>query len=345
MQRRLFVLLLTFVIIAPTMHAQDVPIKGVDLFDTSQITVEQIQQRFGNDIKEMVKANLAGDDEAFSNLYDKILSGIQAMGDFAYIGISPVTYFDKGKYVYVTIDIVDQKDNRRLSGFLPAPDKEFSDPDGLLAAWEKYEKTASDLLNKGELKASRPRCPALHCVWGFDHPGLRKYEGIFRTKVPKNKERLKAILHGDKLEMHRAYAAFLLAHISDPAELVQTLLPSIRDSSPTVRNNVMRVLSDLAQERKDVAIPIDPLIEALDFPETTDRNKSLVTLEGLAARPENKEKLIRQAGPKLIKILRLLQPNNHDSAYTILKKISEKDFGDRNYKAWQEWLDSQAMNR
>jgi hypothetical protein len=39
---------------------------------------------------------------------------------------------------------------------------------------------------------------------------------------------------------------------------------------------------------------------------------------------------------KLIKLLRLLQPNNHSIAQSILKKVSGKDFGERNYKAWEE---------
>lgn len=323
------------------MHAQDTPIRGIDLFGTSQITIEQVRQRFGKDIRELVKASSVGDDQTFANLYDKITSGIQAMGDFAYVAVSPVTYYNDGKYVYVTIDIVDRKDSQRLLNFLPAPEADFPDPDGLLAAWEEYEETASALLNKGELKASGVRCPALHCIWGFDHPKLKKYEGIFQTKVPKNKAALKAILHGDKLETHRASAAFLLSHIADPVELVQTLLPSIRDSSATVRNNVMRVLADLAKERNDLAIPIDPFLEALDFPETSDRNKALATLACLATKPANKEALIRKAGASLIRILRLLQPNNHDFAYAILKEISGKHFSARDYQAWQAWLDGQ----
>jgi hypothetical protein len=103
----------------------------------------------------------------------------------------------------------------------------------------------------------------------------------------------------------------------------------------------MRVLSQVAEERRHVAIPLDPLLQALDFPATTDRNKSLATIDALASRPEPKRILIREAGPKLIEILKLLQPNNHDYAYSILKKISGKDFGERNYDAWHTWLGRQ----
>ena len=42
-------------------------------------------------------------------------------------------------------------------------------------------------------------------------------------------------------------------------------------------------------------------------------------------------------------LLRLLQPNNHDHAYFILKTISGKEFGDRDYDAWAQWLKQQAQ--
>lgn len=96
---------------------------------------------------------------------------------------------------------------------------------------------------------------------------------------------------------------------------------------------------------KDVAIPIDPFLEALDYPETTDRNKALATQDGLAARPENKPVLLNKAGPRLIKLLRLLQPNNHDFAYSILKKVSSTDFGERSYKDWEAWLSNSSSSR
>ena len=323
------------------MRTQETPLKGIDVFGTTQVTAEQVLQRFGDDIKSLVRAMSTHDDQKFGDLYSKVTGGIQAMGNFASVGISPVTYFDKGKYCYVTIDIVDEKDRQRRMAFLPAPSGHFKDHDGLLAAWREYEETVFELMDKGELPTNKVPCPAFHCIGGFEHPRLKKYEEIFKSKVPKNKETLKAILRGDEEYTHRGDAAFLLAHIIDPRELIEAILPSIKDSNATVRNNVMRVLSQVAEERRDVAIPLDPLLRALDFPATTDRNKSLATIDALASRPEPKRILIREAGPKLIEILKLLQPNNHDYAYSILKKISGKDFGERKYDAWHTWLDRQ----
>jgi hypothetical protein len=345
MARKTPILLLVFLMSQLIVVAQDVPVKGFDVFGTTRISIEQIKQRFGNDIERLVQAIAAHDDKTFIDLYSKVTLGIQAMGDFAYAEISPIIYFDKGNYCYVTIDIVEQRDKKRRLTFLPSPRKQFSDPDGLLAAWHQYEQTALTLVENDEVKTDRVRCPALHCIWGFDHPSLKSHEEIFQTKVPKNKETLKAILREDEKETHRARAALLLAHISDPQELVQALLPSMKDSSSFVRNSVLRVLSQIAKERRDVAIPVDPFLDALDLPSTIERSKALTTLDELATHDENKGTLIRRGGARLIQILKLLQPNNHDYAYTILKKISGKDFGERNYKAWQQWLERQRRHR
>jgi hypothetical protein len=345
MMRKISILLLAFLIGQLIVLAQQVPVKGVDLFGTTQISIKQIKQRFGNDIEGLVQAIANHDDSAFIDLYSKATLGIQAMGDFAYAEISPVMYSDRGKYFYVTIDIVEQRDKERRLTFLPSPHKQFSDPDGLLIAWHQYEETARALVDNGEVKTDRVRCPALHCIWGFDHPRLRSYEEVFQTKVPKNKETLKAILREDEKETHRARAVLLLAHISDPQELVQAILPSMRDSSSCVRNSVLRVLSQIAKERRDVAIPVDPFVDALDLPAAIERSKALATLDELATHAENKGILIHKGGPRLIQILKLLQPNNHDYAYNTLKKISGKDFGERNYKAWEQWLDRQRRSR
>jgi hypothetical protein len=51
--------------------------------------------------------------------------------------------------------------------------------------------------------------------------------------------------------------------------------------------------------------------------------------------------VIKQAGPTLIKLLELEQPNNHDFVYSILKQVSGKDLGERDIAAWQRWLAEQ----
>src|SRR5689334_20351202 len=344
MARGMSLLTLAIFLSQSPVFAQYVPVKGVDLFGTRQISVREIQQRFGDDIDKLVQSLEANEGWEFVDLYSKVTLGIQEMGKFAYAEISPVIYFDKEKFCYVTIDIVEEKDRKRRMTFLPPPHKQFADPDGLLATWYEYEETAIALINKGELSVDKAHCPALNCVWGFDHPSLKRFQEAFQSKVPANIEKLRAILGEDQVERHRARAVFLLAHTSDSQKLVRMLLPSLKDSSVIVRKNVMQVLLQLAT-RPDVVISVDPLLEVLEFPSTNDRSKALLILDSLSTREENKTTLIHKGSVRLIQILRLLQPNHHDYAYTILKKISGKDFGERNYKGWEQWLVRQRRIR
>lgn len=311
-------------------------IRGIDVYGTSQITLTQVKQKLGAKIEEFAKQFPDGPE--LGKLYGEIGEGIFKMGNFGYVNISITIHPDDLNGIYFGIDLVDKKDQTRRMNFLPAPDKEFSDPEGLIAAWLAYEKQHGSLFLAGNLKTTGESCPALHCINDFSHPSLKPYLENFQTNVPRNKTLLVQILRGEKNAEHRAAAAFLLAHITDATELVKILEPSISDASSGVRNNVMRVLMDISNRQKDVAINITPLIKALDYPDSSDRNKALYTLVGLADRPENKSIIRQQAGETILKILRLTQPNNHAPAYEILKKISGEKYGDRDYARWTAWL-------
>jgi hypothetical protein len=86
-------------------------------------------------------------------------------------------------------------------------------------------------------------------------------------------------------------------------------------------------------------VPLDPILDALVFPATTDRNKASAVLAGLTRREEHREAIAGRAGPVLLEMLRLQQPNNHDFAYMILTTISGKDYGERDYARWEAWVE------
>jgi HEAT repeat protein len=152
------------------------------------------------------------------------------------------------------------------------------------------------------------------------------------------KEKLVEILKGDKNPSNRASAAYLLAHVKNGEDLVQILLPSIYDDSYLVRNNVMRVLSEIGMKHPEIDIPLSLILQAVNFPNVTDRNKSLAILYSLAKRPEMKERIVLQVGNILVELLKLKQPNNHESAWAILKELSGKDFDEYNYGVWSNWV-------
>ncbi|MGD1950154.1 MAG: hypothetical protein ACFB14_10975 [Leptolyngbyaceae cyanobacterium] len=84
-------------------------------------------------------------------------------------------------------------------------------------------------------------------------------------------------------------------------------------------------------------MPIESIIEALQYPATTDRNKASWRLLELAKQDRYHQLIIEQAVPVLLEMLKLQQPNNHDPAYATLKVISGEQYGARDYAAWEEW--------
>ncbi len=156
--------------------------------------------------------------------------------------------------------------------------------------------------------------------------------------MPKNQEQIIDILRNDKDENKRAAATLLLAHIKDGQELVKILIPSMYDSSSGVRNNVMRVLGATLAKVKVNDFPIDKAIAALDFPDETDRNKALYILLSLANQPNYARYIRTHAAKLLIDHLKMFQPNLHGNSYAVLTRISGQEYGERDYKAWQDWL-------
>ena len=313
------------------------------MYRSDQITTEQLQQAYGERVDSLVRLLHREDIERFAELQEGIKAEVQSMGEFALVDIAILRYFEEGQDpYYVTFDVVDADDREERMPFRDAPEGSFSDPDSLFAYWGQYEQTALDLVQRDELKPAVEDCPALHCTFGFEHPALEPYAGLFNARVPENKEELINILHTDRDEGHRAKAAFLLAHTQDAGQVLEHLLRAMDDPNSTVRNNAMRVLIYLTAEPRSVDVPLEPFVEALDFPATTDRNKSLAVLSNLASRSEYKAEIARQAGSRLVALLRLKQPNNHQFAYDILKQVSGEAYGERDYASWERWASEQV---
>ena len=147
-------------------------------------------------------------------------------------------------------------------------------------------------------------------------------------------------LNHDPDPERRAAAAFLIGHFTNPHEIVSLLSPHVSDPSSFVRNNVLRVLGATIQKAKITQINVPPLLDLLDSPFDTDRNKALWVLYTAADEPKSKPVIIQQGGKKLVSLLRLKQPNNHQLAYEVLLKVSGKNFGENDLVSWENWLRS-----
>jgi hypothetical protein len=318
----------------------------VDIYKSNQVTSYDIYKRFNKELNSIAMSLLdvgsSNDKNRFEDIANKIkyiTANIYNMGEFSYVHISPVIYPGDNK-VYFSLDLVDKKDKRRLDVFLNQPKESIPDPDRLLSLWFSYERKGMDLLFKHSDLKEINSCSAYHCLFGFSHPALLRYKNLFDLMVEKNKQQLVTILRRDRDENKRYAAAYLLAHIKNGRELIQILIPSIKDCNAKVRNSVMRVLGSTLTKVKTANFPIEKIIKALDYPAETDRNKALYILQSLSVQPIYAEYIRNHASNEIIAQLKMQQPNLHNTAYQILKKISGKNFDEMNYIAWNKWLNN-----
>ncbi|WP_437739835.1 HEAT repeat domain-containing protein [Sorangium sp. So ce302] len=320
-------------------------LKGVDVYGTDRFDGAWVKTRFGDVLQRFFGTEDEAERKALAKeMVEVILAEHKAIG---WIELSPIIYYGRGEALkaYVTVDVVERRDLKKRLTFGPQPKGDFEDPAGLLAAWKDYQETYFRMMYEKAIGPERAACPAFHCLGGYEHDKLRPYGERFVNDVPPNEDKLIRILEADKDPEDRGAAAFLLAHIKDGEKLVSLMLPMLNDPDALVRNNAMRVVAHVAMFHHDVPVPLAPFLKALDGPTTTDRNKAAAVTWGLIDRPEGTKlhaQVIKEAGPTLLKLLKLEQPNNHDFAYLILKKVSGKDFPERDYAAWEKWLAAAA---
>lgn len=313
------------------------PPPTVDVYGTDHVTGRELLERYDSEFRALAEY-ARGDTTALTpGIRARLREGIRAIGDFAWIDLSVVAYpGEETLRIGITLDVVERADSARRMAFRAPPSDTVPDPGGLLEAWREYEVRAFRLLRSGELSADTGPCGAHHCFLGFDHDQLAAYGREFSAEVPRRADALRRVLREDADPRKRNSAAYLLAHLEDPQRVADHLVPAIPDPDDGVRNAVLRVLWQLAAN-PEVTIPLDPLLTALDYPSATDRNKAASALLHLAERPEYRERILREAGPILLEMLSLKQPNNHDPALGVLRELSGRDLGEDDVEAWRRW--------
>jgi hypothetical protein len=313
---------------------------GVDIYGTDAIAVAEFGTRFGGRARALLDAVQQNDGAAVDTIAQSMSGEIRRLADFAWIDMALI-YDPSDTTAYMTFDVVERADSVRRMSFAPVPAGQVEDPAGLLALWRAYEDTVLQRMIRGQMppKPTPADCPALHCVGAFGaDPTVGRYERAFVTDAPRHTAMLLRVLREDADEADRGAAAYLLAHAAEPDSAVAALVAAMRDPSARVRNNATRVLMMAATLRAELDVPLEPVLESIDSPTTTSRNKALYLLAALSLRPELHDRIRRQAAPTLLRLLRLIQPNNHHPAYLVLKNISGESFGDRDYDAWERWL-------
>jgi len=304
---------------------------SVDIFDPEPSVVERITFRHRDALLGLLK-------DHSRNQIDNVVKEIRNDDLYQYVESALVTYYNPHAE-YLTIDIVTRQDTTQRMPFRAAPSGSYTDPDGVISAWYTYQDKVFELLDQGEhLHATQ--CPLLHCLADPRHPKLLDLAARLEP-ARQHLAELAMILRDDADVTHRAAAAYLMAYATDGQSVVTALESAMTDPSALVRNNAMRVLAEIAHFHPEVSIPIEPVLSALDYPATTDRNKAAAILGYLLEHPNNRLSrglIVRAAARPLLAMLKLQQPNNHDLAYKILKSVSGQSFSERNYQAWQAWI-------
>jgi hypothetical protein len=327
---------------ASALLAQEPPtLRSVDVFGTEIFSGDDVAREFKTEIASIASAfaKWPPDPDQAAPAAERIETELKSRGSFAllHFGVTFAPAPDNG--LYVMIDVVETKDVDRRMPFRTAPTENLPDPAGLIAKWDEYQDKVFSLMFSGtSLQVSS--CPVIHCLAPFSLPELAPYLPVFNDGAKAHETELYDIVARDKDAERRASALFLLAHANNPTKLLPVLTRSMKDPEDGVRNNAMRIMMQMALENPDRDFPIQDLIAALQFPGGDDRNKSAYVLAALVKSPRYRDAIQKDAVPSLLKLLRLHQVNNHDPAYQILKDLSGKDYGDRDYSAWENWAAS-----
>lgn len=260
---------------------------------------------------------------------------------------SIVQYFEPGDLaIHITLDVVEKEDSAKRMPFLTAPTGQFKDPENLVKQWMEYEDLALDMVEAGVLEPEAEECPAFHCPFGHKNPKLKKYEKIFVQGVNKHVKEIAEIQSHDKRPEHRAAASYLLAYLKDGKKVINFMVGRIKDPDAMVRNNVLRVLGDIAEFHQELIIPIRPVTEAFDFPRVSDRSKAVYLAYLLSLNSQQvRDELQKSSIPTLIQMMGSKQPDHRELSHALLRKIAGKEYPATDTLAWNNWYNRLPKER
>lgn len=320
----------------------------IDVYGTSLRESERIISKFAQSVLDI--ENLLGEQakESINKKYDEkairilekkrlLVEKIKQEGNFSYVDFDTV-YYPESRNYYTTIEVIKKNQLTRQRFISSEPKIEHLPPKhDVINEMILFNKKIFQLMLDNKLDSSDNYCPVYHCIVGFNDPQIKPYLQRFNNAAVMKRNLIIDTLNKDSDPERRSAAAYLIGHFQNPREIVSLLLPHVNDPSNMVRNNVMRTLGTTLYKANIRRINVMPFLRLLDSPYATDRNKALYIISKAVEAKQSRALLIHHKGETLLSLLRLKQPNNHDMAYLILKKISHQDFGD-DLLAWERWL-------
>jgi len=334
-------------------------VNAADIYGLSEQNTQEMMKKYGKELSVLdalfkkETQTIDVDETKSSQSQDQLQKKKQAltnkiMKDNGFLSVDlQVIFYPDENQLYSTLEIIDKQHPERMR-FLNTASKNSADekrvhrPD-LIESTIAYEKLAFQLLMDKSISTHAP-CPVYHCIVGFEHPKLKPYLKQFNQGSVQEKDLIEKTLNEDVDSKRRAAAVFLVGHFHDPHEIIKILSPHISDKDNEVRNNVMRVIGSTLQKTSVSHLDVTPFLDALDSPYISDRNKALYVLSSVAKSKDVQQQILAKGSDRLLALIRLKQPNNHDLAYFILKEMSGQDFGPTNVEAWRHWLKN-ALNQ
>ncbi|KTD07686.1 HEAT repeat domain-containing protein [Legionella jamestowniensis] len=317
----------------------------IDLYGDESYKAQQIVKKYAksiDDFADLTEKVFKNSDkmsiERMTELKSNLIEDIKKEGDYLYVDLNTIHYpLNENKYT--TIEVIRKGQPERLRFASPAiPSGPFKPKNDLINEMIAFG-TKSTVIALNTPPSGAP-CPVYHCITDFQHPELKPYLAKFNEGAIKQRELIINTLNHDPDPQRRAAAAFLIGHFSNPQEIVTLLTPHVHDKDSDVRNDVIRVIGATIAMAKITDVNPKPFLELLDSPSVTDRNKALHVLLTTLDSADSKRLIKQQGGKDLLAILKLKQPNNHRIAYQILKKISGKNYGETDFSAWKNWLET-----
>ncbi|MBI3289390.1 MAG: hypothetical protein HYZ74_07725 [Elusimicrobia bacterium] len=322
-------------------------LRGVDVYRSSVLTEEKARALFGPRLLEYVtlrNIHRPAPDQKAEALRKTMERQAAALPGIARVELSVSEYFTSVDHaMYATFDVVDAADRGRLA-FAPAPRRTLPDPDGLLAAWKQYYELGSSLSRRGDLSVDRPDCPGFYCLWGGPTPELSALQNRFVSGAAGKERELRGILANEADADKRASALFVLSYGTNGEKVVAACMAALKDPAPGVRGAALQILADVVNHRKDLRVDVERIAPLLDDPVGVVRGKTMGLLVPMTDDESQRKKLMASA-PRLVALLRLHQPDNHDLAFTVLGMLSRSSFDAHDYAKWEAWAQRAAAGK
>jgi len=113
---------------------------------------------------------------------------------------------------------------------------------------------------------------------------------------------------------------------------------ALKDPDIQVRSSAARSLIPIAylSAHTRMPFPLEPVLNLIHYPASSDRTKAVALLLHLAGNPETHAAIRDKAGDVLVLLVGAKQPTQREHSLTLLTLVSGEKYG-RNPAMWKAW--------